>query len=163
VFVVEDHQARVTCIKFSKDYQFLFTCDARGVIHHYQRNCHKGDEVVMSFESNPNQTSPEERKQKDSSSHDTNAQGASRHRDSNKNAFPFTMMYRIQDQMDEIVDIDTNHVLDMYVTLSKDGTIALRCMRTSQLWQHFLLMNVNKVEPQNKDVEIVTGFSKIFG
>lgn len=43
--------------------------------------------------------------------------------------------------MDEIVDIDTNHVLDMYVTLSRDGTIALRCMRTSQLWHHFLLMN----------------------
>ena len=39
--------------------------------------------------------------------------------------------------MDEIVDIDTNYTLDMYVTLSKDGTIALRCMRTSQLYQHF--------------------------
>lgn len=35
VHVIEDHKARVTCIKFSKDYQFLFTCDATGVIHHY--------------------------------------------------------------------------------------------------------------------------------
>ena len=35
VHIIEDHKARVTCIKFSSDYQFLFTCDARGVIHHY--------------------------------------------------------------------------------------------------------------------------------
>ena len=70
-------------------------------------------------------------------------------------------MYKIQDQMDEIVDLDINHVLDMYVTLSRDGTIALRCMRTSQLYQHFLL--VNKHEKSNGDVEITTGFSKIFG
>ena len=63
--------------------------------------------------------------------------------------------------MDEIVDIDCNHVLDMYVTLSKDGTIALRCMRTSQLYQHFLLMN--KLMSMQGDVEIGTGFTKIFG
>lgn len=63
--------------------------------------------------------------------------------------------------MDEIVDIDTNHVLDMYVTLSRDGTIALRCMRTSQVYQHFLLMN--KLENAQGDVEIATGFTKIFG
>ena len=63
--------------------------------------------------------------------------------------------------MDEIVDIDTNHVLDMYVTLSRDGTIALRCMRTSQLYQHFLLMN--KLENSQGEVEIATGFTKIFG
>ena len=62
--------------------------------------------------------------------------------------------------MDEIVDIDTNAVLDMYVTLSRDGTIALRCMRTSQLYQHFLLMS--KVEDKGK-TEIGTGFYKIFG
>lgn len=35
VYVIEDNRARVTCIKFSKDYQFLITCDASGVIHHY--------------------------------------------------------------------------------------------------------------------------------
>ena len=35
VLEIDHHKARVTCIKFSKDYQFLFTCDARGVIHHY--------------------------------------------------------------------------------------------------------------------------------
>lgn len=62
VHVIEDHKARVTCIKFSKDYQFLFTCDARGVIHHYQRNCHKIGEVVMNFESTPGAGTPEETK-----------------------------------------------------------------------------------------------------
>ena len=66
--------------------------------------------------------------------------GTYRHKEA-KNVFPFSMLYKMQDQMDEIVDIDTNHVLDMYVTLSRDGTIALRCMRTSRLWQHFLLMS----------------------
>ena len=65
--------------------------------------------------------------------------------------------------MDEIVDIDTNHVLDMYVTLSRDGTIALRCMRTSQLYQHFLLMNKLDKDTPSGDVEIGTGFTKIFG
>ena len=35
VYVLDDHHARVTCISFSKDYQFLLSCDARGVIHHY--------------------------------------------------------------------------------------------------------------------------------
>ena len=63
--------------------------------------------------------------------------------------------------MDEIVDIDSNHVLDMYVTLSRDGTIVLRCMRTSHLFQHFLLMN--KVEMPDGSFQIGTGFSKIFG
>ena len=64
VHVIDDHQARVTCIKFSKDYQFLITCDARGVIHHYQRNCHRGEEASMNFESNPcnAQSDREERK-----------------------------------------------------------------------------------------------------
>ena len=63
--------------------------------------------------------------------------------------------------MDEIVDMDVNHVLDMYVTLSRDGTIALRCMRTSRLYHHFLLMS--KVESQDGETEINTGFTKIFG
>mmetsp|Transcript_6828 Transcript_6828/g.9377 ORF Transcript_6828/g.9377 Transcript_6828/m.9377 type:complete len:89 (+) Transcript_6828:1524-1790(+) len=71
------------------------------------------------------------------------------------------MLYKVQDQMDEIVDIDTNHVLDMYVTLSRDGTIALRCMRTSRLWQHFMLMN--KLEMPDGQTEIGTGYTKIFG
>ena len=35
VLTVSNHNARVTCVKFSKDYKFLFTCDADGVINHY--------------------------------------------------------------------------------------------------------------------------------
>ena len=81
--------------------------------------------------------------------------------------FPFKCLYKLQDQMDEIVDIDTNYTLDMYVTLSKDGTIALRCMRTSQLYQHFLLFNKQEKQDKNdknkKKYEIITGYSKIFG
>ena len=36
--------------------------------------------------------------------------------------------------MDAILAIDINLTLDMYVTVSADSTIALRCLRTSQLW-----------------------------
>jgi hypothetical protein len=39
--------------------------------------------------------------------------------------------------MDEILAIDTNQTLDLYVTLSRDGTIAVRCQRTSKLWVLF--------------------------
>lgn len=42
--------------------------------------------------------------------------------------------------MDEIVALDINETLDMYVTLSRDGTVALRCLRTSKLWRHFKLL-----------------------
>ena len=35
VMTVSGHSARVTCFRFSKDYKFLYTCDASGVIHHY--------------------------------------------------------------------------------------------------------------------------------
>ena len=100
----------------------------------------------MNFDSTPASNLPnEERKQRGdggAAAGDSAAAAAgSRHNNASKNAFPFTLLYKVHDQMDEIVDIDCNHVLDMYVTLSKDGTIALRCMRTSQLYQHFLLMN----------------------
>jgi len=37
------NNARVTCIKFSKDYKYLITCDADGVIQHYEKNCHMSD------------------------------------------------------------------------------------------------------------------------
>ena len=47
---LNNHNARVTCVKFSKDYKFLFTCDADGVIHHYQRNCHRGECADMTFD-----------------------------------------------------------------------------------------------------------------
>lgn len=33
VYELKSHNARVTCIKFSKDYRYLITCDADGVIH----------------------------------------------------------------------------------------------------------------------------------
>jgi hypothetical protein len=39
--------------------------------------------------------------------------------------------------MDEILAIDTNQTLDLYVTLSRDGTIAVRCQRSSKLWVLF--------------------------
>ena len=96
---IDDHKARVTCIKFSKDYQFLFTCDARGVIHHYQRNCHKGDEVVLNFESNLEQSrigTAEERKQNAGVAGEGGG-AAGRTKESNKSAFPFTMLYKVHD------------------------------------------------------------------
>lgn len=37
------NNARVTCIKFSKDCKYLITCDADGVIHHFEKNCHTND------------------------------------------------------------------------------------------------------------------------
>jgi hypothetical protein len=47
----------------------------------------------------------------------------------------------------------------MYVTLSRDGTIALRCQRTSRLWYCFRVFN--KVQRNNKEYTY-TNFSKIF-
>lgn len=107
----------------------------------------------MNFETAPTSAATEERK----GSNDTSG-AAGGGRNANKNFFPFTLLYKLHDQMDEIVDIDTNYVLDMYVTISRDGTVALRCMRTSHLWQHFLL--VNKLVKE--DIEVVVGLSKIF-
>ena len=60
--------------------------------------------------------------------------------------------------MDEIVAIDINETLDMYVTLSRDGTIALRCLRTSQLWQHFMLI----YKPNIQENRWLKGFTKNF-
>ena len=37
------NNARVTCIKFSKDCKYLITCDADGVIHQFEKNCHLND------------------------------------------------------------------------------------------------------------------------
>ena len=34
---ITDHKARVTCLRFSSDYQNLVTCDSDGVILHYDR------------------------------------------------------------------------------------------------------------------------------
>jgi len=148
VHILNNHNARVTCIKFSKDYKFLFTCDADGVIHHYQRNCHRVDCVDMTEDTNDTQMKIEDDKNKNVP--DISA----------KKAFPFDLLYTVQDQMDEIVDIDTNQTLDMYVTLSRDGTIALRCMRTSHLWQHFMLISKQEKDGQEK---VITDYQLIFG
>jgi WD40 repeat protein len=51
-----------------------------------------------------------------------------------KEYFPYELLYKVQDQQDEILTIDSNQTLDMYCTLSRDGTITLRCQRTSTLW-----------------------------
>jgi WD40 repeat protein len=51
VHKLRTHNARVTCIKFSNDCRFLITCDADGIIHHYERNCHT-DSASMDKASN---------------------------------------------------------------------------------------------------------------
>jgi hypothetical protein len=61
--------------------------------------------------------------------------------------------------MDEIVAIDTNSTLDMYTTVSKDGTVALRCLRTSKLWHLFKLCIPKEIKGHHKPIY---GFSKIF-
>ena len=66
--------------------------------------------------------------------------------------------------MEEIVALDINQTLDMYVTLSTDGTIALRCLRTSQLWQCFrLYTRINEpVKGSMTRQRVITGFHKVF-
>lgn len=64
--------------------------------------------------------------------------------------------------MSEIVAIDINDTLDMYVTLSRDGTIALRCLRTSKLWRQFrILYKLEQKENTDKTIQ-VRGFIKNF-
>lgn len=53
--------------------------------------------------------------------------------------FPYRLQYKLQDQFDEILAIDTNATLDVYATVSRDGTVSVRCQRTSKLWYHFKL------------------------
>ena len=61
-YTINHHNARVTCVKFSKDYKFLFTCDADGVINHYQRNCHRGDVSDMTFNTEEDLKEEEEKR-----------------------------------------------------------------------------------------------------
>lgn len=35
--IIHDHNARITCMKFSSDFKFLYSCDEDGVILHYGR------------------------------------------------------------------------------------------------------------------------------
>ena len=81
-----------------------------------------------------------------------------------ENHFPFTLLYILQDQKDEILAIDINATLDMYVTISRDGTIALRCLRTSKLWQHFKILYRHTVKNRKNENEkrIKKGFTKNF-
>ena len=85
VHILNNHGARVTCVKFSKDYKFLFTCDADGVIHHYQRNCHRGEVADMTFDTNDNQMNIEEEKRQNQPDL------------SLKKVFPFDLLYTVQD------------------------------------------------------------------
>jgi len=52
--------------------------------------------------------------------------------------------------MGAILAIDINYQLDMYATVSKDGTIALRCLRTSQLWQRIKISGKLPAQRFNK-------------
>jgi WD40 repeat protein len=145
---LKKNNARVTCIKFSKDYKYLITCDADGVIQHYEKNCHMCDHQDVSGALNTtvgSQLQGKEKKDKNKKEH-----------------FPFTLLNTFQDQMSEIVAIDINDTLDMYVTLSRDGTIALRCLRTSKLWRQFrILYKLEQKENTDKTIQ-VRGFIKNF-
>ena len=46
----------------------------------------------------------------------------------------------------------------MYITLSRDGTLAIRCLRTSRLWKHFKLIYKPESEKNNQ----IKGFVKNF-
>jgi len=76
--------------------------------------------------------------------------------------FPYKLLYKVQDQFDEILAIDTNRTLDMYVTVSRDGTVALRCQRTSKLWYHFTLFCEPQSQKASGNRPPLRGFSKIF-
>jgi WD40 repeat protein len=75
------HNARVTCLKFSNDYRFFISCDADGVIHHYERICHS-DSANMDKASNTTVCSKDNMKKK---------------AEKNKEHFPFTLLYTVQD------------------------------------------------------------------
>lgn len=51
--------------------------------------------------------------------------------------------------MGPIISLDINSTLDMYVTASTDGTLALRCLRTSQLWK---LIPIDKLKQRYVEV-----------
>ena len=35
--IIRDHNSRISCIKFSSDFKYLYSCDEDGVIIHYSR------------------------------------------------------------------------------------------------------------------------------
>jgi len=64
---------------------------------------------------------------------------------SKQEKFPFILEHIVHDQVGSIIAIDINHVLDMYVTVAQDGTIALRCLKTSSLWQLIRVPKFNSI------------------
>ena len=66
--------------------------------------------------------------------------------------------------MDEIVACDINETLDMYVTISLDGTVALRCLRATRLWHHFKILYRNESKKPTKDGKTfeIKGYIKNF-
>jgi uncharacterized C2H2 Zn-finger protein len=62
--------------------------------------------------------------------------------------------------MDEILTMDVNQTLDMYVSLSRDGTLAVRCLRTSTIFYHFKIFSKHQTK-QNQDI-IITGFTQTY-
>ena len=76
------NNARVTCIKFSKDCKYLITCDADGVIHHFEKNCHLNDHADIDKALNTT-VGPSSRKQ------------AKKETEKAKEHFPFTLLHVI--------------------------------------------------------------------
>ena len=48
----------------------------------------------------------------------------------------------------------------MYVTVSRDGTVAVRCMQTSKLWYQFRIFY--KAQKQKDEVSYIYGFHQNF-
>jgi WD40 repeat protein len=85
VRVLNHNNARVTCIKFSKDYKYFITCDADGVIRHYEKCCHRdtNDHLDVSAALSTTVGSSHDKYKKDSKD--------------KKEHFPFTLIHTIQD------------------------------------------------------------------
>lgn len=115
----------MTCIAFSENFKYLYTCDEDGLINHYQRYLHEADYVdKLEREDINNVSKVLPVNPKGNVITTGRIPGGNRRRDP---GFPFVLVNTIHDQLMEIIAIDSNETLDMYVTLSRDGTIALRC------------------------------------
>ena len=103
-------------IKFSSDEKYFISGDADGVLLHYAKASDEHFEMQSSalatsapiLLSNASKTNP---------------------------VFPYYLKYKTQDHLGAVLALDINQTLDMYVTASADGTLALRCLRTSMLWK----------------------------
>jgi len=150
VHTVQDHSAPVTCLAFSENFKYLYTCDEDGLINHYQRYINDCDFIDKEERNDINNVSKAlecNDKSKVPLTNTGRIPSGNRRRGA---AFPFVLINTIHDQLQEIIAIDTNETLDMYVTLSQDGTIALRCQRTSRVMQHFMV----QAKPDGKEKRI---------